>query len=532
MAIQQFVNPYADKIKEWEVQAAQGSQSAKTNIAYYSQGGPGYADAYRDFLLRESEASAKQLGLTSAQLAANPGLATSATELAKFKGISLTEAQQRLGGISQQVQAAGIQQQGGASVDPTTKVLTLPNGQRISPQDELTYNALLQQYGLSPSTTGVPTGTQAGTTGVTQYQILNLESMKQYRPDQYDRLPSGAVILKTGVQPIPGTVKEITSAQPTTGTPIGTQAGAAGITQFQILNLEAMKQYTPDQYERLPNGIVVLKPGVQPIPGTVKEVASGVSAPGGIIPPPITSAFKNSSSYKALSKDLQDLVDLAFSTFTGTPEQQQIFADALKNAQALADPYAKTQLALAFGEFQSKISFELGDLERASSFIEESRKQIQQEVAASRDFLTLQQQAEIARQDRQLGQDLLSLADQAAEKGLTFATGARSRALAEERRKEQFEDVIQSTQRETNFRISQLEAQAAQGDVRAQQQLADLKAKSAFNLENIGRSAERVLGSTGLPSGTGFTPVGGSLGEIEQQRRESIIDIASLGLPQ
>lgn len=260
---------------------------------------------------------------------------------------------------------------------------------------------------------------------------------------------------------------------------------------------------------------------------------AGTTVSTGTLPsPPANSAFKNSSSYKALSKDLQDLVDLAFSTFVGTPEQQQIFSDALKKAQELADPYSKAQLALAFGEFQSRIAFEQGDLERASNFLESTRQQIQQEVALNKENLSLQQQAEIAKQIKGYNEDLLTIADQAAEKGLTFATGARSRVLAEERRGQQMQDVIQSTQRETNFRMNELSARAAQGDTKAAQQLADLKAKSSFNLETIGRAAERVLGSANVPGGTGYTLSGNVLGELEQERRKSIIDIASLGLPQ
>ncbi|MEK7500377.1 MAG: hypothetical protein AAB649_07305, partial [Patescibacteria group bacterium] len=96
--------------------------------------------------------------------------------------------------------------------------------------------------------------------------------------------------------------------------------------------------------------------------GTTGGAGTGTTTPAPVLaPPPEKSAFKNSAAYKALSVDVQALVDLAFSTFTGTPEQQQIFANALIQAQALADPYAKAQLALSLGEFQSKIAFVQGD---------------------------------------------------------------------------------------------------------------------------------------------------------------------------
>ena len=253
--------------------------------------------------------------------------------------------------------------------------------------------------------------------------------------------------------------------------------------------------------------------------------------PSGITPPPASSAFKNSAAYKGLSADEQALVDMAFSTFTGTEEQQRIFADALSSATVMADPYAKAQLNLFRGEYESKIAYNKGDLERASEIVTRTRDELSQDVSSAKEFLTLQQQAEIAQETTKYSEDLLTIADQAAEKGITFATGARSRALAEERRGAQFEDVIQSGRREYNFRIKEKELQASRGDIKAQQDLADIRAKSSFQLEDIGRSAEKVLGSGNVPGGTGYTPSGNVLGEIEQNRRKSILDLAGLGIP-
>jgi len=53
----------------------------------------------------------------------------------------------------------------------------------------------------------------------------------------------------------------------TTTTPANTNK------QWQILNPELMKAYTPDQYQRLSDGRVVLNPGVVPKEGTVKETS-------------------------------------------------------------------------------------------------------------------------------------------------------------------------------------------------------------------------------------------------------------------
>ena len=285
------------------------------------------------------------------------------------------------------------------------------------------------------------------------------------------------------------------------------------------------KGYLQSKIAPAPVPIAPISPP-QPLPPAVAPLP-----PPTLAPPPATAVFKSTTAYKALPQDLKDLVDLGFSAFSGTEGQQRIFTDALVSAQALADPYAKTQLELARGEFESKIAFGQGDLERASEVITRTRDQISQDVSAGKEFLSLEQQAEISKETTKYSEDLLTIADQAAEKGLTFATGARSRVLFEERRGAQLQDVIQSSQRTYNFKIKELELKAARGDIGAQKQLTDLRAKSAFQLEQIGRFAEKVLGTANLPGTPGYVPVGGVLGDIEQERRKTILEAAKLGLP-
>ncbi len=274
-------------------------------------------------------------------------------------------------------------------------------------------------------------------------------------------------------------------------------------------------------------------------PNTFANQMANLPAPTGTTPPitpplpptPTTSSFRDSVAYKALSADQRALVDLAFSTFSGTPEQQQIFADALTQAQTLADPYTHAQLTLALGEYQSQVAFFQGDLERASEVITRTRDQLLQDVSASKEFLTLEQQADISKETTKYGEDLLTIADAATEKGLTFATGARSRVLAEERRGTQFQDVIQSDQRIYNFKIRELELKASRGDIKAQKDLEDLRARNAFQLSQIGSAAETVLGTANLPSTPGYTPAGGVVGSIVSAGNEAIINAAGFALP-
>ena len=264
-----------------------------------------------------------------------------------------------------------------------------------------------------------------------------------------------------------------------------------------------------------------LRPGFS-APVTQPAPVSGVSVD--ITKPVTTAAFKGSAAYKALSQSAKGFVDIAYNLIEfGGEAEAKFFANAVTQAQAVAEPYFKAQLALAKAEVLGSIAEKNFDYETRKEVIERTRDEILQDVVRNRDFLTLGQQSEIARTVKKYDEDLLIIADEAAEKGLTFATGARSRALAESRRTEQFSDVIQSSTRRHNFQIKELELKAARGDVSAQRELASLSGQKGFALQSIGRAAEEVLGSSNLPSIESFTPVGGTTGKIEEEKKRAIV---------
>src|SRR3990167_5070691 len=185
--------------------------------------------------------------------------------------------------------------------------------------------------------------------------------------------------------------------------------------------------------------------------------ASVGGASDGITPPPASSAFKNSSAYKGLSQGERDMVDLLFDTLNvGGQEEANTFAQAIQQAMAKADPWVKAQLALGLAEFAGNVDETIFGFKAKTDAIKRARDILSEDVSSAKEFLTLEQQADVATQIRAYDEDLLTIADQAAEKGITFATGARSRALAEQRRGEQFQDVIQSGNRQYNFRIKEL----------------------------------------------------------------------------
>lgn len=242
--------------------------------------------------------------------------------------------------------------------------------------------------------------------------------------------------------------------------------------------------------------------------------------------PPVDKDFQNTDAYKALSDEEKETADLLFNVISvGGEAEARTFADAIQQSIAVAEPWAKAQAAMALAEFAGAVDETIFGFEAKAEAIKRSRDILAEDVTNQKEFLTLEQQSEIARQVKQYDQDLLTIADQAAEKGITFATGARSRQLAETRRTEQFQDVIESSRRKTNFQIKELELKAARGDVDAQKQLETLSGEQGFALRKIGRSAEEILGSErarelGI---TGFKPTGGVEGTLEEEKEKRII---------
>ncbi len=236
-----------------------------------------------------------------------------------------------------------------------------------------------------------------------------------------------------------------------------------------------------------------------------------------------TTAYKDTAAYKNLSDEQKSFVDLAYGTIaTGGEEDARKLSNAIQQATAIADPYYKSQLNLALGTIQTKVADLTGNDELKRNALKLTRDRLQEDLVKNKDYLTLEQQADMATAVRGFNQDLLTIADSAAEKGLTFATGAQSRAEAEARRTATYQDVVTSSNRDFNYKIKELETQAARGDQDAQAQLDAINANEKTSLQSIGQQAEALVGSKNT-NVDGYTPVGGVTGSIDQNKQQDII---------
>ena len=284
----------------------------------------------------------------------------------------------------------------------------------------------------------------------------------------------------------------------------------------------------------------------KPVPPVGGDVATDTKAPdapannansGGlgsvnpdIAKTPENAAFRDSAAYRALPNDLKSFVDMSYNLITvGVESDAKTFAAAIEQAKAIADPYLAAQLTLAKGEIFSSVAKANNDYETAHEIITRTRDELLKNVSLNKDALTLDEQATLAREATQYGYDLQDIANTAAEKGLTFATGLKSRTEAETRRTTQYQDVIQSDQRDYNLKVAELEAKAQSGDTDAQAKLAALNKDKSTTLADIGRNAESVLGTNIATSMRieGYTPVGGVTGTIKENvDKKMLADVA------
>lgn len=80
----------------------------------------------------------------------------------------------------------------------------------------------------------------------------------------------------------------------------------------------------------------------------------------------------------------------------------------------------------------------------------------------------------------------------------------------------------EATQRNYAKQISDLEADAASGNVEAQAQIADLQRKLQSSIQEAGRSAEAYLGTERTSNIPGYTPLGGVTGTIEEEKIKDV----------
>ena len=235
-----------------------------------------------------------------------------------------------------------------------------------------------------------------------------------------------------------------------------------------------------------------------------------------------SSSYKNSSEYKALTSDEKKLADLYSSVTSGTSKytSSQLKA-ALKKAKKDSSGYMTQVLREYEMTVSQQVASETGDYQSHLDTINENIKEINDDLAKNKDYLSLEEQQTLAKQARDYEQQRGDLQSQIASTGTTFSTSAENqKSYAAETNK----GIVESTTASYDKQRKDLEDAAARGNIQAKQQLADLDRTHQQNINSIGLKAESYLGTDKLKDVNiaGYTPLGNISG---QYKEDTVTDI-------
>ena len=237
--------------------------------------------------------------------------------------------------------------------------------------------------------------------------------------------------------------------------------------------------------------------------------------------------LKNNEYWLKLSPDEQDyLVNYYNVLATQDEENQEILAQALEDAQAQADPYFAEQIRMAQDELTRAVGGQTGDFASRKRDLESRIEQLKDDLSTGTDRLDIDQQSQLARQQKSYESQLDNLVEDARHKGLTFST---KRELAESKLNAEQQDIVESTKRNFQRRIADLQRAASRGEVEAQNLLSDYERDYGENVTSLIRGSEQTIGTTNLPNLPdlpGVAPLGGVVGSLEENKQTDILQRA------
>jgi hypothetical protein len=184
-----------------------------------------------------------------------------------------------------------------------------------------------------------------------------------------------------------------------------------------------------------------------------------------------------------------------------------------------AEPYWKNIILIAQDEILRSFEASQGDFESSIQRQQRITQNIQQDLATNKDYLTLEQQNELSNLSKSYKLNQEQIIEGAAERGLTFST---KRSLAESRLAEANQGMVESTNRQYNKQLADLQTASSRDTLEAQKQIEELQRKAQENTTAIGRGAEKYLGTGNLPSLPGYTPIGDISGDIYEDKVKDV----------
>ena len=255
---------------------------------------------------------------------------------------------------------------------------------------------------------------------------------------------------------------------------------------YQVLSPDLLKKYKPNQYKKV-GGVIILLPGVKPIPGTTKEIAepSATTAPKSTTP--------NPDDIKTILKGL----GLSDDIINALPEGSQGFFASLGEAVTAQYNQGKTVNPEFTDADIERVMGEAANNPAINAWYQEQARVGTADFKTAVESLKGDYEANKIFTERQQATEAKNLTEQQAAAGKAYS-GFRKQA--EEKLKADQSSVIQSSQRQLKQ-----------------------------NIQSLGSGYEKTFGTTALTSagiptidGQTVTPTGGVAGTQEQSKAADV----------
>lgn len=291
----------------------------------------------------------------------------------------------------------------------------------------------------------------------------------------------------------------------------------------KVIAFETGKQFTD---LGLSWGDVVTKNDVPTGVINMSAFISGQTTPGSTTPSTsldLPDDIKNNEYFKALDDEGKALAAQYYKTLaSGSAEEATKFSNALQVALKQADPYWKEKLRVVTDELERSLSSSDKDLGAKEEEYSRRIREIEEDLTYNRDQLTIEQQAELARQARGYRDDLDMVRETMAERGLSSST---IKTRTEERLSQVNDDIVESTTRKYNRDQRNLGVTAGRNITTYQKNLEELRRSiSESKIGNV-RKVESVLGTdaTKMIPGAGNLTLGGLSGSIKDEQANDVL---------
>lgn len=229
---------------------------------------------------------------------------------------------------------------------------------------------------------------------------------------------------------------------------------------------------------------------------------------------PEDTAFFNSEEYTSLTPDQQSAVKSVYDAVSSNDTDTAAQLDAaLKKAKEYADPYFKSQISIVTDSLTRGFLEADQDFQYKERSLTQKLQDLRSMTAEEKNALSLDQQAELKKLEDSYAQELDTTRTDMAALGLGQST---KRAQAESILADTKGTLVESSKRRFGLQTSRLDRNLSQSERDTQQEIDRLTEVTKNAKTEMGRKAEQAIGSENLPSLSGYKPMGGITGSIQE----------------